>query len=174
MKSSSLRRLSSIRLLIAFAFAAVSTGHASAAPNPVGMQAPHTVRPDVYGKPFDSSVFNGKVILVNFWATWCGPCRIEIPKFIEWQKELGPKGLQVVGVSMDDTADAVRTAAKQLQFNYPLIMADAALAKSYGGVLGLPVTFLINRDGQIVHRYEGAKLPELRADIVALLDSPHH
>ena len=73
------------------------------------------------GKNVRLSDYKGKVILLDFWATWCGPCKIEIPWFIEFQKKYGPQGLQVIGVSVDDTAEKLRPYVKELKMNYPVL-----------------------------------------------------
>jgi cytochrome c biogenesis protein CcmG/thiol:disulfide interchange protein DsbE len=124
-----------------------------------GMRAPEFVRADLHGKPIDLAQYRGKVVLVDFWATWCAPCLIEIPRLIEMQRRLGGAGLQVIGVSMDDSADPVRSLSRRYLFDYPIVMGDAKLGERYGGVLGLPVQFLVGRNGKIVQRWEGAVAP---------------
>jgi cytochrome c biogenesis protein CcmG/thiol:disulfide interchange protein DsbE len=121
-----------------------------------GMRAPEFVRSDLDGKRIDLASYRGKVVLVDFWATWCAPCLVEIPRLIEMQKRYGAQGFQVIGVSMDDGVEAVRRMPKRYAFDYPVVMGDARLGERYGGVLGLPVQFLVGRDGRIVRRYDGA------------------
>lgn len=101
------------------------------------------------------SSFKGKVVLVDFWATWCTPCREEIPQFVEWQKKYGDQGLQVIGISMDDGPKPVREFYQEFKLNYPVAMGDEKVAESYGGVLGLPINFLVDRDGRIQAKYTG-------------------
>ena len=84
--------------------------------------------------------FRGRVVLLNFWATWCAPCQIEMPRFSAWQARYGPEGLQVVGVSMDDEEAPVRSLVKKRKVDYPIVMGDEKLGLLYGGILGLPVT----------------------------------
>jgi thiol-disulfide isomerase/thioredoxin len=96
------------------------------------------------------------VVLLNFWATWCTPCRGEIPAFVQFQNQYGNEGLQIVGLSMDDSAEPVKAFYQQFKMNYPVAVANEQVAQSYGGVLGLPVTFLIGRDGAIQAKYVGA------------------
>jgi len=98
----------------------------------------------------------------------CSQCRA---KFIQWQRELGPREFQVIGVSMDDSKSDVIVMAEKMSFNYPVVMGDEELARSYGGILGIPISFLIDLDGRIAQRYQGVKLPKLHADILALLNS---
>ena len=118
------------------------------------------------------SAYRGKVVLLNFWATWCGPCLVEMPAFAHWQKQYGADRFQVIGVSMDDTAAPVAATVARLQLDYPVLMGDAQLGLAYGGVLGLPVTFLIDRDGRIRAKYQGAAdLPRVQAEIHKLLQS---
>ncbi len=135
--------------------------------------APEFVRSDLGGKPVDLKAFHGKVVLLNFWATWCGPCQVELPRFSQWQRQYGPSGLQVIAVSMDDAAPPVRAVVQKLHLDIPVVMGDDKLGTLYGGVLGLPITFLIARDGVIVQRREGAAdLPAMEAQIRQLLARP--
>ena len=119
-------------------------------------QAPSFIRPDLSGRQVDLAAFRGKVVLLNFWATWCAPCRVELPRFAAWQKRYGTAGLQVIAVSMDDDPALARTAADKLQLNFPVVQGDEELGTKYGGVLGLPITFLIGRDGEVIARIKGA------------------
>jgi len=117
--------------------------------------APDFALTDINGQPLRLSDYKGKVVLLDFWATWCAPCRSEIPKFVEWQKQYGPQGLQVIGISMDDSEKPVPGFVQQFGINYPVAVGDAKLADQYGGVLGLPVNFVIGRDGQIHGKHVG-------------------
>jgi thiol-disulfide isomerase/thioredoxin len=115
----------------------------------VGDAAPQFVRTDLQGKSFDLRAQRGKIVLVDFWASWCPPCIIAIPHLGELQKKYGAKGFQVVGVSMDDSADTTKETMRNIPFHYPVVMGDAKLGTLYGGVLGLPVQFLVGADGKI-------------------------
>lgn len=143
---------------------------AQEAPDLVGKSAPNFVREDVSGRKVSLKHYRGKVVLLNFWATWCGPCRVELPKFEEWQKRYGRDGLQVLAVSMDDADAPVRRAVRRMHLGFPVVMGDAKLGEAYGGVLGLPVTFLIDRDGKIVAKIKGeADLAGLESRVKTLL-----
>jgi len=117
--------------------------------------------------------YRGKVVLLNFWATWCAPCEVEMPVFAAWQRELGAQGLQVIGLSMDDNAALARRAAGRLKLDYPIAMGNAHLATRYGGVLGLPLTFLIDRKGIVRARFQGETDPStIENQIKSLLKAP--
>jgi cytochrome c biogenesis protein CcmG/thiol:disulfide interchange protein DsbE len=117
--------------------------------------APVFVRHDLSGRRGDLAQYRGRVVLLNFWATWCAPCQVELPQFAEWQQKYGEQGLQVLAVSMDDGIAPVRRTARRLHLGFPVMMGNAKLGAEYGGVLGLPVTFLIDRDGMVVGRTRG-------------------
>jgi thiol-disulfide isomerase/thioredoxin len=94
-------------------------------------------------------------VLLNFWATWCAPCRLELPRFAAWQRKYKQQGLQVIAISMNDDAEPVRAFVRSFALDFPVVMGDAAIGERYGGVLGLPITFLVARDGTIAARLEG-------------------
>jgi cytochrome c biogenesis protein CcmG, thiol:disulfide interchange protein DsbE len=118
--------------------------------------APNFARVDLDHRKVSLAAYRGKVVLLNFWATWCAPCLTEVPRFAEWQRRYGGRrGLQIVGVSMDDEEPPVRAAYQRYGLNYPVVMGDEKLGESYGGVLGLPLTFLIDRNGEIRFKHRG-------------------
>ena len=118
--------------------------------------APEFSLPELTGKTLKLSDYRGKVVLLDFWATWCGPCREEIPHFVELQNKLGDQGFQIIGVSMDDGPEPVRDFYRQFKMNYPVVMGNAKIGELYGGVLGLPIAFVIGRDGRIYSKQIGA------------------
>jgi thiol-disulfide isomerase/thioredoxin len=118
--------------------------------------APAWSLPDVNGKTVRSSDFKGKVVLLDFWATWCPPCRDEIPGFIELQEQYGDQGLVVVGVSLDEGGAAVvKRFMQRFKMNYPVVMGDEKVANDFGGIRGIPTTFVLDREGRIVSRHVG-------------------
>lgn len=137
----------------------------------VGHSAPNFSRVDLAHRKIVLSSYRGKIVLLNFWATWCEPCLTEMPTFVEWQKQYGSGNFQVIGISMDDAAPEVIATVSRLKVNYPVLMGDEYLGADYGGVLGLPVTFLIDRDGKIQARYQGTPLTRIHSDIQNLLQS---
>ena len=134
-------------------------------------QAPSWTLPGVDGKAVRSAEFAGKVVLLDFWATWCPPCKMEIPGFIELQKQYADKGLVVVGVSIDqDGPSVVREFVKAQGINDPIVMGDAAVQSAFGGIEGVPTTFLIDRTGKIVQKHVGyTSKEEFEAAIKKLL-----
>lgn len=123
---------------------------ASVKPGGERHDAPDFTLKDSEGKTVHLSDYKGKVVLLDFWATWCEPCRIEIPWFIDMQRKNRDKGFEVLGVSMDDEGwDVVRPFLKELNINYRVMIGNDHTAEEYGGVDNLPSTFLIDRDGKI-------------------------
>jgi len=143
-------------LVLAAAFYLVAR-RASAPGRPASARrpAPDFTAVDLAGRTLALSDYKGKVVLLDFWATWCEPCRTEVPAFVELQKKYGAQGLQVLGISLDEDARPVRGFYARFHMNYPVALGDAKLAESFGGILGLPVAFLIGRDGRIEAKYAG-------------------
>jgi thiol-disulfide isomerase/thioredoxin len=123
-----------------------------------GTPAPNFTLQTLDGKNLSLSDLRGKAVLVNFWATWCGPCKIETPWLVEMQNQYGSAGLQVVGVAMDDSGkDEIEKFAKDMGVNYPVLIGKEAVGDAYGGVPALPESFFVGRDGKIVDRIIGLK-----------------
>ena len=112
-------------------------------------EAPEFVRIDLQHRKLDLHAYRGKVVLLDFWATWCASCLLEMPRFVAWQTQYGPRGLQIVGISMDDDPALARKLYKKMKLNYPVAMGDEKLGLLYGGVLGLPLTYLIDAQGTV-------------------------
>jgi cytochrome c biogenesis protein CcmG/thiol:disulfide interchange protein DsbE len=135
-----------------------------------GDVAPQFVRSDLQGHSFDLKAQRGKIVLIDFWASWCPPCIIAIPHLSQLQKKYGAHGFQVVGVSMDDSANTTKKTMQEIRFNYPVVLGDAKLGNLYGGVLGLPLQFLMGTDGKILAIRSGAFAPTaLDKEIAAAL-----
>ena len=125
------------------------------------------------GAPLRLSDYRGKVILLDFWATWCAPCQEEIPHFVEWQRKYGGRGLQVIGLSMDDGPKPVRKFSREFGMNYPVVLGTQDVASRYGGILGLPVNIVIGRDGKIKAKHLGMyNLTLLEQELISQLKSP--
>jgi thiol-disulfide isomerase/thioredoxin len=124
-------------------------------------QAPDFKLDDLDGKPLTLAASHGKVILLNFWATWCGPCRAEIPDLIELQKKYGEK-LQIIGLDVDDDdSTEVKKFAAANGINYPIGMATNEIRTQYGGVAALPTSFVLDSEGRVVQKHEGLRNPLL-------------
>ncbi len=120
--------------------------------------APDFTLESLDGKSVHLSDLRGKAVLLNFWATWCGPCKIETPWLVELQNQYGSQGLQVIGVAMDDSGkDEIAKFAKDMGVNYPVLLGKEAVGDEYGGVPALPESFFIGRDGKIVDKIIGLK-----------------
>jgi peroxiredoxin len=118
--------------------------------------APAFSRTDLRRKPVNLMAYRGKVVLLNFWATWCEPCLTELPRFRDWQRRYGARGLQVIAISMDDEESPVQDVYRKQSLNFPVVIGDEKLGELYGGVLGVPVTFLIDQEGKIRLKQDGA------------------
>jgi cytochrome c biogenesis protein CcmG/thiol:disulfide interchange protein DsbE len=158
------------------AFVASSAAHpAFAAQDLLNKHAPVLSLRDLNGQTLRLSSFRGKVVLLNFWATWCAPCQVEMPVFAAWQRQYAPQGLQVIGISMDDDATPARRLVERLKLNYPVAMGDERLAARYGGVLGLPLSFLIDRNGVVRARFQGeTDLNIVKNRLQAILAEPQN
>ena len=108
------------------------------------------------GKSTPLASFRGKAVLLNFWATWCGPCKIEMPWLVDLQKKYGPQGLQIVGVAMDDTSDKeIADFTHKMGVNYVVLKGTEKVGDLYGGVEGLPTTYYLDRSGKVVDKTLG-------------------
>ena len=140
-----------------------SVGHPDAAAT--AAPAPEITLKDLDGKSLALTQYKGKVVLVNFWATWCEPCQVEIPWLIEMQQKYAAKGFTVLGIAMDEDGAKVVTPwvekerfdvnGSKSQMNYPIVIGDDAAADKFGGLLGYPTSVLISRDGKIIKRITG-------------------
>ncbi|MET0919037.1 MAG: TlpA disulfide reductase family protein [Burkholderiales bacterium] len=145
-------------------------------PSPVGKDASALLGvalPDLDGREQRLEQWRGKVLVVNFWATWCAPCREEMPQFIKAQSEFGAKGLQFVGIAVDEAAKAQQF-AKEINLNYPTLvggMGAMQLSSTLGNdLMALPFTVVVGRDGRIAHTHLGPlKRPQLDALVGKLI-----
>jgi peroxiredoxin len=120
--------------------------------------APDFTLQSLDGKTVRLSDFRGKPVVLNFWATWCGPCKIEMPWFVDLQKQYGPAGLQFLGVAMDDASTKdITEFAESMKVNYPILIGKESVGDAYGGVQFLPETFYIDRNGKVVDKAFGLK-----------------
>jgi peroxiredoxin len=146
-------------LLLAGCASTVSRGEPASGSNrdtPSRKPAPDFELKDMNGKAIRLSDYRGQVVLLNFWATWCGPCKIEIPWFVEFQRAYKDRGFTVIGVSVDEDGwEAVRPFLASRQVNYPVVVSTVEVEQKYGGVEALPVSFLIDREGRIANTHVG-------------------
>ena len=124
------------------------------------------------GAVVDSTQLRGKILLVNFWATWCPPCRKEIPYLMKLHEKYQRKEFSVIGISLDQGGKRlVRKFVDKLKVNYPIVIGSSKVARGFGGVAGIPVSFLVDREGNLVKRYDGYVTEKiLSKDIERILD----
>jgi peroxiredoxin len=147
---------------------------ASLKPNAERREAPDFALKDAEGKTVHLSEYRGKVVLLDFWATWCDPCRLEIPWFIDLQRKNKDKGFEVLGVSMDEEGwEVVKPFMKDVGVNYRVLIGNDQTTEMYGGVDSLPTTFLIDRQGKIAAVHVGlASRKDFQDDVEQLLRAP--
>ncbi|MBA4149041.1 MAG: TlpA family protein disulfide reductase [Verrucomicrobia bacterium] len=135
--------------------------------------APAWTATGIDGKAVSSSDFAGKVVILTFWATWCPPCRAEIPGFIDLQKQHAKEGLVIVGASVDQGGtDAVEPFVEKTAINYPVVLASEEMQEAFGGIEGIPATFIIDRAGKIVSKHVGfVEKKQLEKEIKPLLSA---
>jgi len=133
---------------------------------------PDFTLPDISGQPHAISEWQGKIRVINFWATWCGPCRKEIPEFIELQKQYADKGLQFIGIAIDDP-ESVEKYLTSININYPMLIGDMAginLAHQLGNNIdAVPFTLVVNQQGRIIHQHAGEFSKEKILEVITPL-----
>jgi thiol-disulfide isomerase/thioredoxin len=182
--------LAAICLIVTTNFSACHSGNASSSGGAAGSAvtdakgnkpaAPDVTFKDLDGKDVALSSLKGKVVVVNFWATWCDPCREEIPWLIEFQEKYADKGFTLLGVAMDEEGKSVvqpfvqttpfDVSGHPTTMNYPIVLGNDDLAAKFGGLLGLPTSVIISRDGKIQKKYIGSvSRAAMEKDIQSLL-----
>ena len=136
-------------------------------PEPVFTPAPDFTLNDAYGNEVRLSDFKDKVVILDFWATWCPPCKAEIPHFIELQDEYKDQGLEIIGISLDWNGHRiVAPFAEENGINYTLLLGNEEITDSYGGIMSIPTTFVIDRESRIRNRYIGYRDKEVFEGII--------
>jgi len=124
--------------------------------------APDFTLKDINGNDFSFSQTRGKVVILDFWATWCPPCRMGIPEFQALYEEYSAQGLEIVGIALDvEGAAVVKPFVERNGVTYPVVIGNREIANKYGGIRGIPTTFIIDRKGRIVEKYVGYKAKEV-------------
>lgn len=153
-------RVACVAALVALSWGCIATTSQAGAPTVKAgkdrRQAPDFDLKDADGKPVKLSDYKGKVVLLNFWATWCGPCKIEIPWFADFETRYRDKGFAVLGISMDDDGwESVKPYASKSKINYRLMIGTEQTAELFGGVESLPTSFMIDKAGKIAKVHVG-------------------
>ncbi len=143
------------------------------APSMVGRVAPKFTLVTLEGKKVSLADYKGRPVLVNFWATWCAPCKLEMPWFEEFRKEYAAQGFEILGIAEDDASkDEIAKAVKRIGVSYPILLTDGKVAPAYGGVDYLPMSFYVDRDGVIQQEASGlASKDETEANIKRLVEA---
>jgi peroxiredoxin len=146
-----------VALMLVFAFKLAR--HPSQTPGAAQSKpAPDFSLQSLEGKTVRLSDYRGKPVVLNFWATWCEPCKVEMPWFVDLQKQYGPAGVQFLGVAMDDASTKeIAAFAESMKVNYPILIGKDSVGDDYGGVQFLPETFYIDRTGKVVDKAFGLK-----------------
>jgi len=156
--------LSLVLLVMVFSFSSLLGQKSSAA------KAPDFTLQDLSGKDVTLSSFKGKVVLVDFWATWCGPCRMEIPHLKELYSQYKKDGFEVIGISLDrGGTKVVKPFVEKGGMEYTIVMGNGEVVKAYGGISGIPTAFLISRDGFIVKKYIGYQKKSIFEEVIKRL-----
>lgn len=145
---------------------ALGLGLAGCTGNGKPRQAPDLTLTSIDGNPIRLGDYKGQVLVVDFWATWCGPCRLEIPHLIALQTEYGGRGFQVIGVAVSDREEQVRLFSEQVGINYPTAMGTDAAVEAFGGFSAIPTTFVVAPDGSIAARLTGYQEKQVFEDLI--------
>ncbi|HEX4267707.1 MAG TPA: TlpA disulfide reductase family protein [Steroidobacteraceae bacterium] len=165
------------RLLLTAGLLAAAPPVLLAAPPAIGQPAPQLVVPQLDGHQFDLSKLRGKVVLVNVWATWCSPCRVEMPTLNALYRRYHSHGLVLLGLSIDEASDAAQVRQVMRQFSYPAALASAAKANGFGEPIAVPITYVIDAGGVIRAQLQaegpsGVSKRALEAAVLPLLPQP--
>lgn len=162
-----------ILLLVIAVFTCASFSSAAVAPweieDIMGKQAPPFSLKNLDGRPLSLADYKGKVVLINFWATWCKPCRVEMPSLNKLFKKYGKQGLVVIGVSIDKTRDPVREFLEEIPLDFPIVLdSDTSVSKNYK-VFAFPTTFLIDRGGILKEKFIG-EMDWMHSDMTTMIE----
>jgi cytochrome c biogenesis protein CcmG/thiol:disulfide interchange protein DsbE len=147
-----------VALMLVFGFKLARHSKHNFSADSVPAPAPDFALQSLDNKTVRLSDFRGKPVVLNFWATWCGPCKIEMPWFVDFQKQYGPAGVQFLGVAMDDASPKeIQEFAESMKVNYPILIGKESVGDDYGGVQFLPETFYIDRKGEVISKAFGLK-----------------
>jgi len=146
--------------------AVLGIGIAGCAGNGNPRHAPDLTLTSLDGNPIRLADYKGQVLIVDFWATWCGPCRLEIPHLIALQEKYGDRGFQVIGVAVSDREEHVRLFSQQVGINYPTAMGSDDAVEAFGGFSAIPTTFVVGPDGSIAARLTGYQEKQVFEDLI--------
>jgi thiol-disulfide isomerase/thioredoxin len=148
-----------------------NTAQSTSQPDLQGKAAPAFTLVDLNGKKVSLKDYKGRPVLVNFWATWCAPCKLEMPWFEEFRKKYGPQGFEILGIAEDDAGkDEIAKAVKRINVSYPILLTDSKVSTAYGGIDYLPESFYVDRNGVVETQTSGlGSKDEIEANIQRLI-----
>ncbi len=160
----------SLALLIGVGLSGCDTGTMRNGSDITMEKAPDFTLEKLGGGKVSLSDYRGKILIIDFWATWCPPCRMEMPEFVELYRDYADKGVEIIGISIDQNPQAVLPAfVEKYKINFPILLTDRKVDRAYGGISGIPTTFVVDREGKVYKQYVGMRPREVFEEAIKAL-----